>query len=219
MGVAERRARGKAALKQKILTAAVEIMATEGYEGLSIRRLADKIEYAPSTIYLYFRDKFDIVATICVETFTRLTEEVTRITAQCTDPVQGLRQGCRCYVDFGIAHPSHYQVSFCQPPPKLPPGQPNPCLEAAMKCFGTLQRAVWECVQAGRVLPLDINLLSESIWVSLHGLTSLMITHGEDPDFPWVDRETLIETTLNSVLRGVLVNPSELPISYQATVQ
>jgi AcrR family transcriptional regulator len=211
MGVAERRARTKEALRQNILSAALEIMAAEGYEALSIRRIAEKIDYAPSTIYVHFKDKLEIVTTICAETLDKLTEDLKRITAHYVDPVEGLRNGLRCYIDFGIAHPSHYLVSFCQPLPVMPLNHPTKSFEAGLRCFAVLQNAVRECIDSGRIRSLDINLLSESIWVSVHGLTSLMITHSADPHFPWVDRELLIENTLTMILRGSLTNPEELP--------
>lgn len=212
MSVAERRLREKEALRQNILDAAVAILATEGFEGLSIRRIADRIEYAPSTIYLYFRDKYEIVATICADTLDLLRQDLERITAEHADPLDGLRHGLRCYVDFGIAHPQHYMVSFCQPLPELPPDHPTNSIEAGMRCFAVLQRGVQECIEAGRLRPLEINLASESIWTALHGLTSLLITHGADPHFPWVERELLINTSIAMILRGFMTNPEELPL-------
>lgn len=211
MGVAERRARGKEALRQSIFTASVELIAAEGFENLSIRKIAEKIEYAPSTIYLYFKDKWEIVATICEETFNQLTDELIRLSSEYHDPVASLRRGLRCYIDFGLAHPNEYLVLFSQRMPDLPPDHPTKGFEAGLRTFAVLQSAVWKCVAAGRIHHVDVNLLSQSIWVSIHGLTSLLIT-GKDPHFPWVDQETLIENTLNVVLRGVLVYPQELSL-------
>jgi AcrR family transcriptional regulator len=211
MGVAERRARGKEALRESILTASIELIAAEGFENLSIRKIAEKIEYAPSTIYLYFQDKWEIVATICEETFDRLTGELIRLSSEYHDPVASLRRGLRCYVDFGLSHPNEYLVLFGQKMPELPPDRPNKCVEAGLRAFAVLQSGVWKCVAAGRIHALDVNLLSQSIWVAIHGLTSLLIT-GKDPHFPWVDQESLIENSLNIVLRGVLVYPQELSL-------
>lgn len=213
MSIAERRSREKEALRQSILDAAVEILASEGFEGLSLRRIADRIDYAPSTIYLYFRDKYEIVATICAETLDGLRADLERITSVCEDPVEGLRRGLRCYVDFAIAHPAHYLISFCQPMPELPPDHPTHGFEAGLRCFAVLQDGVRECIEAGRIRPLDINLASQSMWASLHGLSAILLTHyGKDPHFPWVERNALIENTIAQILRGVLVNPDEVPL-------
>jgi AcrR family transcriptional regulator len=205
MGAAERRTRTKEALRQSILSAALDILATEGYAALSMRRIAARIEYSPSAIYLHFNDKAEIVAALCEETCERMSAELSRVIAHYVDPVEGLRNALRCYVDFGTAHPAHYLVAFGQ----LPPGRLRDGAGGCLRCFATLQNAVRNCVDSGRTVPMDVNLLSESIWASIHGLTSLMITHAGDAAFPWVDRELLIENTLNVVLRGVLVDPEE----------
>ena len=57
MGVQERRAREKENIREEILDAARTLFVKEGYENVSIRKIAAKIEYAPGTIYLYFEDK------------------------------------------------------------------------------------------------------------------------------------------------------------------
>ena len=64
MGIKERRDVEKAEMKQKIMTAAIEIIEQEGYEKLSIRKIASRIEYSPTTIYLYYKDKAEIIKDI-----------------------------------------------------------------------------------------------------------------------------------------------------------
>ena len=76
MGVAERRAREKTQLRQEILDAAREIFATEGYEALTMRRVAEKIEYSPTAIYLHFKDKAELVQAICDELFAGLVRRL-----------------------------------------------------------------------------------------------------------------------------------------------
>jgi AcrR family transcriptional regulator len=213
MSIAERRARSKEALRQSILNAAVELMVEQGTQALSIRKIAEKIEYAPSTIYLYFQDKNEIVATICADVFEQLRDSLVEITSGVADPVEGLRRGLRCYIDFGIAHRNHYLITFCSPLPVLPPEYPIKANEAGNQCFGVLLGAVQVCMEAGRIPQGDALALSESIWMQIHGVTSLLITHycDHDPGFQWSPQEVLIETTLDTILRGVLANPSEVP--------
>jgi AcrR family transcriptional regulator len=68
MGVQERRARQKEGVREEILDAARTLFVKEGYEHVSMRKIAEKVEYAPGTIYLYFRDKAEILDRICEET-------------------------------------------------------------------------------------------------------------------------------------------------------
>ena len=112
MGVTERRAREKEALRQAILDAAGELIVEHGYENLSIRRIAEKIEYSPATIYLYFKDKAEILASICTGVFSELTGNLQHLAETIEEPTAALRQGFRCYIEFGLAHPSHYMVAF-----------------------------------------------------------------------------------------------------------
>ena len=74
MGVKERREREKSEVRDKILDAARELFIAEGYEGVSMRKVADKIEYTPTTIYGYFEDKEDLFRQLCHEDFARLAE-------------------------------------------------------------------------------------------------------------------------------------------------
>ena len=72
MGVKERRDRAKLQTREKILAAARELFIAEGYDGVSMRRIADKIEYSPTAIYIHFADKDQLFREICHEDFRRL---------------------------------------------------------------------------------------------------------------------------------------------------
>ena len=77
-----------------------------------MRKIAEKIEYSPTTIYLYFHDKAEILATICEETFNRLSKVMLDIEHGPGDPLTRLRKQGQAYMCFGLEHPNHYQVTF-----------------------------------------------------------------------------------------------------------
>ena len=118
MGVKERKAREKRYLRQEILDAASELFVKEGYENVSMRRIADRIEYSPTTIYLYFKDKAELLESICQETFAKLIQRLTKIMEQPGDPVQRLKRGLLAYVEFGLENPHHYRSTFMTPLPE-----------------------------------------------------------------------------------------------------
>ena len=72
MGIRERREAEKAEMKKKIMDAAIDIIETEGYEKLSIRKIAAQIEYSPTTIYLYYKDKAEIIADMSNELYNKI---------------------------------------------------------------------------------------------------------------------------------------------------
>src|SRR5258708_26831234 len=145
MGSKQRRAREKEGLREEILDAARALFVKEGYEHVSMRKIADRIEYAPGTIYLYFRDKAEILERLCEETFSKLEQRMHAINADPSDPLDGLRRGLRTYIQFGIDNPHHYIVSFVQA--KQIPRDHQP--KAGERCFDNLRGAVKRCIEAG----------------------------------------------------------------------
>ena len=69
------------------------------------RKVAEKIEYSPTTIYLYFESKADLLYYICEETFSRLLKKLESLGEESSDPLVCLRKGMRAYIEFGLKHP------------------------------------------------------------------------------------------------------------------
>jgi AcrR family transcriptional regulator len=97
MGVQQRRARQKENLRQEILDAARTLFAREGIESVSIRKIAQRVEYSPGTIYLYFHDKAEILRTLCQETFAKLQQALRGIKDDRCNTLDSLRRiGSTC---------------------------------------------------------------------------------------------------------------------------
>ena len=205
MSSAERRERHKEAVRKAILDAATDMIVTEGYRNLSLRKVAQQIEYAPSTIYLYFPDKFSVVAAICVEVFERLSarlEEVERESRQ--SPLDALRAGLRCYIEFGLANPKPYMVTFGMDWPeehKTNPEGARP-VEAGLRAFEHLRSSIQRCMQNGDFAAGDPFVAGQSAWAAIHGLVSLLIVSGEASLFPIAPRDALIHHTIETIIRG-----------------
>ena len=201
MGVKERKARQKKFLRQEILDAASELFVKEGYENVSMRGIADKIEYSPTTIYLYFKDKAELLEQVCHETFARLTQVLVRIQELPGDPVERLKRGLVAYVKFGLENPHHYRATFMMPIPEgfdeekyANPDSPG------MQAFDFLRRRVYECIAAGKFRKVDPELVSQTLWAGVHGVTSLLIIHCHG--FPWVSTDQLIHSMVDTLVAG-----------------
>jgi len=201
MGVKERKARQKKFLRQEILDAASELFVREGYENVSMRRIADKIEYSPTTIYLYFKDKADLLESVCKETFARLVQRLSKIMEQPGDPVERLKRGLMAYIQFGVQNPHHYRATFMMP---VPEGfdqekhhQPD---SPGMQAFAFLTRGLTECIQAGKLQAADVELASQTVWAGIHGITALLITKHM---FPWVGRDKVIHSVVDTLVAGL----------------
>lgn len=201
MGVQERRAREKKELRQEILDAAREMFVRDGFENVSMRKIAEKIEYSPTTIYLYFQDKADLLDCLCEETFTRLVKKQNVLDQSIADPLERLRRSLRSYVEFGLKHPNHYKVTFMMPPPLDEPRRGVRSGELGKKAFAHLRNTLSLCVEHRLLVIHDVEATAQTMWAAVHGLTSLLIAH---PKFEWLDRNRLIDTMVDMVTVGLM---------------
>ncbi len=115
MGIAERKNRQKQALRERILDAARRIVMREGFAALSMRKIADAIEYSPATLYLHFASRDEIAQALCAEGYAQLLQTFVPL-ARTADPAERLKALGRAYVAFGVAHPETYRLIFMEDP-------------------------------------------------------------------------------------------------------
>lgn len=180
------------------MDAAREMFVADGYANVSMRKIADKIGYSATTIYLYFKDKNDLLHQICEQTFERLAQNIKAIYRLSDNPLEKLRSGLREYIYFGLKHPSQYEIVFISPLPNN--------IESSFEnsngkiAFETMRIVVDECVAANLLKHNNIELISQTLWAGIHGVTSLLIQHS---GFPFVEREVLIDSVIDTLISGI----------------
>ena len=205
MGVAERREREKQELRQQILDTAREMFAAEGYEAVTMRRIAEAIEYSPTAIYLYFKDKEELINELCHSDFRALAKEFQKI-AQIADPVERLKKAGMSYIEFGLAYPNHYRLMFMTKHPKptaaMQADKGNPEQDA----YAVLKVIVKECIKEGRFRDEyeDVEGVAQMLWAGVHGIVSLWIAKCEDDWVEWRPVRQIAEMMIAMQLRGVL---------------
>jgi AcrR family transcriptional regulator len=205
MTIQTRRARQKALLRQEIIDAARDILARQGYEQLSMRKVAERIEYSPTAIYLHFEDKRDLVFQVCEETFGKLVHELESLDVEFKDPVERLREGMRRYIAFGLRHPQHYVATFVAVPhdqlPEDVERYNNPSSNG-MRALGILRACVVSCSDAGTFRKVDPDVTARALWASLHGVTALLI---QMPNFAWGDQQAVVDSVIDMAVEGLRV--------------
>jgi AcrR family transcriptional regulator len=201
VGIAERRERVREEVRRKILDAAHELFATEGYDHVTMRRIAEAIEYSPTTIYLHFKDKDQLVHELCQEDFAKLLAELSRQKPP-ADPKDALVQLGRGYARFGVSFPNHYRFMFLTPfgPGHEPTG-------AGLQAFELVRAAVAEAIAAGGFRTDKVDVVAQVLWASVHGAVALLITYGAEkfPCTPAVP--DLVGEVVENALRGFLDDP------------
>ena len=207
MGVKERREREKVETREIILDAARELFATEGYEGVSMRKVAEKIEYSPTAIYVHFKDKEELFHELCHEDFERLAAEFQKRPLP-SDPVEQIRQIGRIYIEFGIRYPNHFKLMFMTPHPPAPLNEKDHEVKGNPEkdSYAFLMLTVRQALAAGRFREelKDPDLIAQTLWASVHGVISLQIAKCNDAWVDWAPLEERIQTMTDSVLRGLV---------------
>lgn len=212
MGIKERREREKAEIREKILEAARELFVAEGYEAVSMRKIADKIEYSPTAIYLHFKDKEAVMRELCETDFYTLAQEFQEI-ARIADPVERLAALGVAYARFGLSHPNHYRLMFMTPHPHHHKDEEhliergNPEEDA----YAFLKWTIGDAVAAGRLHPGldDVELLAQTFWAGMHGMVSLQIAKCHDDWVDWRPEEERIRLMNQALVRGLIREEGE----------
>lgn len=173
MGISERKERDKQEMRRNIIDAAMQMFTHEGYENASIRKIADKIEYSPATIYLYYKDKDELLYDVQAGCFSKLVE-IFKKEATSTDPFKRLEEICMSYVRFGLSNPEIYDLMFIMKSPMNNIDEME-IWQNADDAFGYLAKCIQECMDRDLIRFDNLWVGALSVWGMGHGLISLNI--------------------------------------------
>ncbi|REK87618.1 TetR/AcrR family transcriptional regulator [Streptomyces inhibens] len=171
--ITERRERERAHRHQLIITAARELAEAEGWEAVTTRRLAERVEYSQPVLYSHFNGKDAIVSAVAIDGFSELAAHLRRARLAAPEPGQTLRAVCRAYLEFATERPALYQAMFVLPTDlKFASAQTPPPLRAAFDEF----------VSCFRPDNDRRELFAEFTWSALHGMAVLSDSGRIPPD-------------------------------------
>lgn len=202
MGIRERQDRERHAVREAILTAARDLFVHEGYANVSIRKIAERIEYSPAAIYSYFPGKDDIFFALASEGFTRLDQAISSAAGD-PDPVQDLRNCWWAFYQFSKDQREFFHLMFVD--------RSVPAITEQWPGFGLLQQMIdrvaariQRSVDAGRFpATLDPQVALHVVWAAMMGPCVLgcacRLAPGEDCDALARD---VLETTIAGLAAG-----------------
>ena len=209
----ERREQRKLELRAAILAAAGREFDEHGYENFSLRRVAERIGYSPTTIYLYFENK-DALLLETVRSGFALFDRAIQSAARASDePLRQLDALGRAYLEFGIANPTLYRLMFMQPsdfhlmPRLLGSGTPADELDGAtenvyrVNAQELLVEAVERGIARGDLRAGEARLLADALWAGVHGLVSLAASPLMEPQHARQVAAPLLQTMIDGLKR------------------
>ncbi len=203
MGITERREAEKEVVRNKILDAAGKILARDGYESLSIRKIANEIEYSPGIIYHYFKDKAEIVAMVVEVGYGKILKKQGEIPVDLENPHKSIENSMRGYIQLMMEAPVQFKavllndtVGIAHKVNMLDEG-----ISKERKSIQALCRIVALGMEKGKLREMDVELTAQIIWTSTHGLLSRLIL---EKNIPELQKERLIDHHFKILLNGLL---------------
>ncbi len=174
MTIAARKLRQKEEMKGLILKEAMKLFLAEGFGNVSIRRIAEKIEYSPATIYLYFKDKDEILCALHEEGFNELYRRQLAI-PKTKDPLERIRKHGHVYVKFALEQDEYYNLMFIMRSPVKKFENNAEQWDAGLRSYEFFKKDVKAAIDAGVLRAADPELATFSLWSHAHGIVSLML--------------------------------------------
>jgi AcrR family transcriptional regulator len=211
MGTSDRIERERLAKRTLILEAARELFSERGYEAVTLREVAQRIEHSTTAVYVHFKDKRHLVEQMVAEDFAQFAAALEAEAAVRPAMLRLQRLG-RAYVNFALTLPRHYQLLFLTPPPSKTPPEATPADPAGVGGYSLLLSTIEECIAEGSLRPelRDACGLAQAVWSAVHGLVSLLIVMGHETYFEWRPADELFELSLGAMLRGMARDPESV---------
>lgn len=221
MGIPERRERERKELRERILNAARELLVKRGYDAVTMREIAKRIEYSPTALYKHFADKDALVHELCREDFTAFAQSFVERVAAIGDPVERLARAGLVYLGFAEEYPEQYRLMFMTELPPTPPEEgerENP----ARNAYVFLRVLVDELMRGGflRKELDDVDLVAQTIWAGVHGAAALdLIVPKSDGWLDFRPRRERFAAALEAVSRSFARDPDEFARVMQKTIE
>jgi AcrR family transcriptional regulator len=191
-----RRERYRSELRAETLAAARDLIQEKGYEGLTLRKLAQRMECSPMALYSYFADKQALLTALALEGFEKLAKRLDSTVRR--DPLTALRKILLDYIAYAEENPMEYRILFLSVETLGELKLSREDLQERNPAFRALFKCVEACVKAG-VLQGDAFAVSTVLWTAAHGAAALLITAR---NFPFGSRRLYAEEVVATILSG-----------------
>lgn len=202
--------------KAEIMAAARELFLKDGVADTSIRRIASHVGLSSTSIYVYFRDKDDLLLQLCAQTFEHMLERFHAVPDDPENPFIRLRALMRTYCEFALSHPDEYRLTYFVERPKVfeavPREIPTPDSPYyfGVTSFHIVVDELNKLRDGGYIVSEDPFLTAQVLWTSVHGYVSALLAM---PEFPWYPQEQMLDEMARIILTGLLSknDPVTLP--------
>ncbi|HEY4029247.1 MAG TPA: TetR/AcrR family transcriptional regulator [Caulobacteraceae bacterium] len=197
----ERKARGSGHLRRaELLAAAEKIFTVAGYEGATIRKIAEEVGVSSTALYMYFQDKSQIMLEICVHALEGLHRQLEAISAEKLEPLAKVRAMLEVMLRFGFDQPTAYQLLYCVAPKEINERRNEVIAPLSRSCFHKMQKAIEDAIAAGQLRgDMPGRAVAEAVVASCHGLIGMRLAN---PYAPWAESDLMRQVLLDGLFEG-----------------
>ena len=194
-----RRPKGSGHLRRsEILEAAQRIFVEDGYQGATVRKIAQEVGVSSTAIYMHFPDKLAMVSEIAANAISVLLGHAREIAARPIDPAIRAREMMAAHMRFALENRSAYAVVFGEAQAEIREGGAHSLGVEYYQCFAGV---VGELARQGRLRREHPHAVAQTMWAGCHGLVTLLILN---PDFGWMPVDELTEAMTETLMAGAL---------------
>ncbi len=191
-------------LQRVILDTARQLLVSEGYAQLSMRKIANKIGYSATSIYLHYGNKDELVHALIDEGVDLLHDELHAAHVGSEKPLEQLHAMFMAYIQFGLGRREYYEIMYVLHPEYIT-RYPAEKYRKARRNLEMIASAISNGVKGGLLEPNDPMLCANLAWAQLHGVVTLLSSERVDKRIP---ADTLIHASSDHLIRSLLKNPT-----------
>ncbi len=200
MSIVARKEKQKLEIRSLILEESMKLFVEEGFSKVSVRKIAERVQYSPTTLYLYFKDKNEILFYCCESGFKKMLEHNITL-GLISDPIERLHQMGVNYLNFGLEYPEYYDLMFIQEAPMSALIDMGAGWSSGDQALEALKMIVQDAMDKGLLVPAKVETVAMAVWSMVHGLVSLAIRQRLDKLVPAEDVEKTMHESLDWLLK------------------
>ena len=193
-------------LQRIILDTARQLLTSVGYAQVSMRKIANKIGYSATSIYLYYGNKDELVHALIDEGVDLLHDALVAANQLGDSPEDRLKKMCEAYIRFGLERPEYYEIMYVLHPEYIK-RYPAEKYRKARRNLELMSAAIRDGMEEGLFEMNNAMLCANLVWAQLHGIVTLLGSERVDKR---ISEQELIEAAYNQIIRSFRINTAQI---------
>ncbi|TVQ01666.1 MAG: TetR/AcrR family transcriptional regulator [Balneolaceae bacterium] len=192
-------------LREEILEVSKELLIKEGFSKLSMRRIAERADVSATSIYLYFKNKDDLLLALIEESIENLKASLMEVVDASKGFLMQLEDMARAYIEYALNHPQEYEIIYMVRPEEMPK-YPKEKFMNIRSGYELLADIIREGHDQEQIDVEDALINAYTLWAQLHGVVSVILNKRLDTRIP---QQQFIEQALENIIRGFVMQKTQ----------